>query len=130
MDERTPRSSLMQDYRKLNVWQRANDLAPRVRALTSKFPRTGYSSLKDQMHSAVESIPFNIAEGCGTDSPKEFGRYLDIAVKSACELDAELLLTITYGIAEQKVAAELADETEQIRRMLRALRKRVLTAPQ
>ena len=23
----------------------------------------------------------NIAEGCGTDSSKEFGRYLDIAVK-------------------------------------------------
>jgi four helix bundle protein len=116
----------MQDYRKLKVWDRANDLAPRVRDLTGTFPKRDYTSMKNQMHSAVESIPFNIAEGCGTDSPKEFGRFLDIAVKSACELDAQLHLAARYGIADKRVIWELEDEVEQIRRMLRALRKKVL----
>ena len=117
----------MQDYRKLKVWDRANGLASKVRDLTSTFPKKGYSSMKRQIHSAVESIPFNIAEGCGTDSSREFGRYLDIAVKSACELDAQLHLAVRYGIADKRVTSKLADEVEQIRRMLRALRKKVLT---
>ena len=43
-------------------------------------------SLKSQMVNAGESIAFNIVEGCGSRSPKEFARFLDISTKSTLEL--------------------------------------------
>jgi four helix bundle protein len=117
----------MQDFRKLRVWERAATLAVRVRRLVGTFPKSGYSSMKDQILSAVESIPFNVAEGCGSQTSKEFARYLDIAVKSSSELEAELHLALRYEIVDERACTELADEVVQIRRMLRALRARVLS---
>ena len=116
----------MQDFRQLKVWDRANDLPPQVRKLLTTFPKTGYRSLREQIIAAVESIPFNIAEGCGANTQKEFARYLDIAVKSACELEAELQLALKYGIIAELDGTSCIDEVVQIRRMLRGLRKRVL----
>ena len=117
----------MQNFRKLKVWIRANDLAPRVRNLTDGFPKTGYRSLREQVIDATESIPFNIAEGCGASSPKEFARFLEIAIKSSNEVDAELQLALDYGIVADREALSIADEVIQIRMMLTALRKRVLS---
>src|SRR5687768_6357645 len=96
---------VMQDFRQLKVWVRANDLPPRVRRLLATFPRTGYRSLREQVIAAVESIPFNIAEGCGASTQKEFARYLDIAVKSSSELEAELDLALKYRIIDERDGA-------------------------
>ena len=77
----------MQDYRQLRVHANAHNLAVAVRAATRRFPRNGYASLRAQMTSAAESISFNIVEGCGADSQKEFARFLEIGIKSAMELE-------------------------------------------
>jgi four helix bundle protein len=39
---------------------------------------------------AAESIPFNIVEGCGAHTRKDFARFLDISIKSSLELEAQL----------------------------------------
>ncbi len=116
----------MQDYRNLLVWQKAHDLALGVREVTFGFPRNGYSSLKDQIIRSVESIPFNIAEGCGSRSQKEFARYLDISIKSTIELDAQLLLARDYNILECGKWKRLTDMEVEVRRMLCGLRSKVL----
>lgn len=108
---------------------RSNALATRVRKLTSTFPKTGYRSLRDQIIAATESIPFNIAEGCGASTQKEFARYLDISVKSACELEAELQLVSDYEIAAERATRTCSEEVVEIRRMLWSLRKRVIASP-
>ncbi len=115
----------MQDFRKLKVWARANDLAPRVRQLTQSFPKRGYGSLRDQINSAAESIPFNIAEGTGSSSQKEFARYLDIAIKSTCELEAELQLVLKYAIVAEPAVTSCCAEVVEVRRMICGLRTRV-----
>ena len=69
------------------VWERAHGLVLGVRRGVRKFPRTDRGSLKSQMTNAAESIAFNIVEGCGSTSSKEFARFLDISIKSTCELD-------------------------------------------
>ncbi len=118
----------MQDFRKLRVWQRANDLAPGVRRLTLSFPKRGYSSLRDQINSAAESIPFNIAEGAGASSQKEFARYLDIAIKSTCELETELQLVLKYAIVADVRVVSCSEDVVEVRRMLWGLRAKVLEA--
>jgi four helix bundle protein len=88
----------VQDFRKLRVWRKAHILALRVRPATRTFPKTGYSTLKSQMTTAAESIAFNIVEGCGTDSQKEFARFLEISIKSTSELEYQLQLATDYGV--------------------------------
>lgn len=115
----------MQDYRKLRVWKSGFALALNVRRATDEFPRTGYAELKAQMTSAAESIVNNVVEGCGSDTSKEFARFLTIAIKSAMELESELQLARGYRIVSHQTWRARASDTIELRKMLYALRSKV-----
>lgn len=119
----------MQDYRNLRVWKHAHDLALAVRAATKGFPSTGYGSLQSQMVRAAESIVFNIAEGCGAGSQREFARFLGISIKSSFELEAECELAKDYGVLSLAAWNDLFNRLVSVRRMLFALHKKVLLSP-
>ena len=116
----------MQDYRRLNVWTRAHPHAVAVRKATHSFPRCGFAELKKQITTAAESIAFNIVEGCGASSNPDFARFLQISIKSAYELEYQLLLARDYGVLIEGRWKALSKETVEIRMMLCGLRKRVL----
>jgi len=78
------------------------------------------------MVNAAESIAFNIVEGCGSASNKEFGRFLGISIKSACELEYQLQLTTDSDLLPVRIVKPLSAETVETRRMLCGLRKKVL----
>ena len=71
----------------------------------------------------------NIVEGCGGRTSKEFGRFLDIAIKSTTELESQLELAKDYGALAQYNWETLTAQTIDTRRMLCGLRARVLAAP-
>ena len=121
---------LMQDYRKLRVWQHAHALAISVRRAADRFPRTGYSSLRSQITTAAESVAFNIVEGCGTSSQPELARFLEISRKSSMELEYQLQLARDYGILPQAAWETLSKELIDTRRMLCGLRAKVLASVQ
>ena len=77
------------------------------------------------MTSAAESISFNIVEGCGADSQKDFARFLDIGIKSAMELENQLKLAKDYGLLTTLDWETLSEKTIDVRRMLYGLRKKV-----
>jgi 23S rRNA-intervening sequence protein len=52
-------------FEKLEVYQRAVNLAARVTVLTKSFPAQGHYHLVDQLRRASLSISLNIAEGNG-----------------------------------------------------------------
>ena len=116
----------MQDHRKLRVWKKAHEMAISIRRATREFPRTGYGSLQSQIVRAAESIVLNIAEGCGTTSPRELGRYLDISIKSSVELEAQLKLARDYGVLSMGRWSALSPLVIDVRRMLCGLRAKVL----
>jgi four helix bundle protein len=116
----------MQDFRRLLVWERAHELVLNVRRAVKGFPRSERGSLKTQMINAAESIAFNIVEGCGTTSSKEFARFLDISIKSTCELEYQLQLATDCNLLPRHVWRPLSAETIEIRRMLCGLRRKVL----
>jgi len=119
----------MQDHRNLRVWKHAHELAVAVRRATKSYPSTGYGSLQSQTVRAAESIVFNIAEGCGAGSQREFARFLGISIKSAFELEAECELARDYGVLSSPAWEELFAKLISLRRMLFALRKKVLLSP-
>lgn len=81
------------------------------------------------MTRAAESIVFNVAEGCGAPTQREFARFLGIAIKSTFELEAECELAKDYGVLSDATWQALGPRIVSARRMLFALRKKVLLSP-
>jgi four helix bundle protein len=55
----------MQDFRRLRVWQLADEFTLEVYRVTRTFPSDERFGLVSQLRSAALSIQSNIAEGCG-----------------------------------------------------------------
>ena len=58
-------------YRKLIVWQKADELAYQVYLATSEFPKDEIYGIRAQLRRAVLSVPTNIVEGYGRQGKKE-----------------------------------------------------------
>ena len=83
--------------------------------------------LANQIRRSAVSIPSNIAEGSGRDTPKEFMRFLRIAYGSACELETQLLIVRDIDEDAKGSVPAITREVEEIRRMMFALIQQLKT---
>jgi len=117
----------MHQHEKLAVWRRSFSLASALqrdgRAAVSYLDRTAWA----QIVRAATSVPANVAEGAMRSSARDFARFLSIAIGSAAELHTLLLLAETSGLLPEAQARDAAAEALQLRRMLVALRARILS---
>lgn len=120
MDDRPVR-----DFKRLQVWHRANRLAVAVYRLLDGMPTRHRITLGDQISRAALSIPSNIAEGAGRASLAEFRRFLTIALGSAAELESQLHFLADAELASRAEIAELTDELHGVQRQLTALRRNI-----
>lgn len=74
------------------------------------------------MRRAASSIPTNFAEGCGSNSEKEFARYLNIAIASCSEVEYLLLLTSDLKYLSSGIHQTLENKVIQIRKQVYQLR--------
>ena len=89
------------------------------------MPRTGNTELIDQIRSSSQSIPANIAEGCGRQTNRDFAKFLQIAIGSSTELEYHLQFCADADLADRvECDARIAD-TVRVRKMLIGLVKRV-----
>ena len=117
----------MQDFKNLDVWRKSHELTLKVYELSSQFPREEIYGLTSQIRRACASIPTNIAEGSGRESPPDFARFLQIAVGSASETEYLILLAHELNYITAAQYTELMRATTQVKRMLIALLKRIRT---
>ena len=110
-------------YQRLNVWQRAIDLAERIYRLTASFPKHELYGLVSQMQRAAVSIPSNIAEGHARDSTKEYLRHLSIAFGSLAELETQLHLAARLNYCNAQQVKEVFDIAAEVGRMMRGLQR-------
>ena len=75
----------MYKFEGLQVLQETLKLATICYNIANNLPNYEQGGLSDQLRRAVSSILFNIAEGSGAESDKEFLRFLHIAKKSLFE---------------------------------------------
>ncbi|MBI3301818.1 MAG: four helix bundle protein [Deltaproteobacteria bacterium] len=108
----------MKDFRELKVWEKAHQLTLAVYKVTVTFPRDEMYGLTSQIRRSCASIPANIAEGCGRGGDGELGRFLQIAMGSASELEYHLLLAHDLGLLNQADYKHLAQEATEVKRML------------
>ena len=119
----------MSDYRKLDVWGLAHALVLNVHAAAKEIHGAEFVSLKSQMTRAAMSVPTNLVEGCGQDSPREFGRFIKISLNSASELEYQLLLARDIQALEAEPFQSLTDQTVRVRKMLYGLLKSISHLP-
>jgi four helix bundle protein len=115
----------MQDFRKLIVWDKAQNFTLRVYKVTQRFPSSERFGLIAQMRSASSSIGANIAEGSGRGSNKEFSRYLHIAIGSAFEIENHIMLAGGLKYLDDVEASSMIEDVIELKRMLSSLIRKV-----
>lgn len=117
--------SLMSDYKKLLVWQKAHRLAVDGIKAAVGIRAQHFASIKSQIIRAATSIPMNIVEGSGQDSRKEFCRFLRYSLNSAYELEYQWLLVKDIQMLDEDTFERLTKATVEVQKMLRGLIRRI-----
>jgi four helix bundle protein len=113
------------DYRKLKVFQKADDLVAAVYRATSKFPKNEMFGLTSQLRRAIVSVPANIAEGSARHTEAEFLNFLNIAYGSLTEASYYIDLSRRLGYLSNEGHETLQRQYEETSRMLNGLMKSV-----
>lgn len=108
----------MNGYKDLRVWQKGLDIAYTLIEITGQFPSHIRFTLGDQMQRAAISIPSNLAEGYGRNSPNELRRFAYISLGSAMELETQLILLKRLNIIEELTMINIISELDCLLRML------------
>lgn len=108
----------MKDFKSLLVWEKSHKLTLDIYKATQEYPRDEMFSLTSQTRRAAASIPANIAEGCGRRGDAELGRFFQIAMGSACELEYHVLLAHDLNFLSAQEYARLSSTVEEVKRML------------
>jgi len=83
-------------YKKLIVWQAANELAKLVYVETKDFSKSELYGITSQLRRSALSVPLNIVEGYARESRKEIKRFLSIALGSLAE--TEYLIDFSFDL--------------------------------
>ena len=113
-------------YRRLDVYQNAKQLAIDIHELLKCFPQDERFALTDQLRRASTSIMFNIAEGFGRDSHKDFVNFLLISRGSLFEVGTQLDIATRLGYFSN--TDEIDHLMESIARMLGSLIRTLRTS--
>ena len=110
----------MSTHRELLAWQEAMKLVAAVYRETANFPKDERYGLVVQTRRAAVSIPSNIAEGAGRNSPGELIQFLGIASGSLAELETELELALMLNYLPDSTG--VMRQVHRVGRLLSSLR--------
>jgi four helix bundle protein len=111
----------LQSFRNLKVWERSHALTLDVYKSSMSFPREEMYGLTSQMRRSSASIGANIAEGSCRKGDSDFGRFLQIAMGSASELEYHLLLARDLELLKSLDYQRLSAGVSEVKRMLASL---------
>ncbi len=74
-------------YKRLIVWQKADQFAYQIYLVTKKFPKEEQYGLTSQLRRSAISIPTNLVEGSGRQGKNETKQFANIALGSLAEAE-------------------------------------------
>ena len=107
----------MNAYERLDAWQGAHHLVLLVYQTTRGFPSDERFGLTSQLRRAAFAVAANIVEGSAKKGPREFRRYLDIAVGSLAELRYTLRLVRDLGLVSEAEFEQLEAQRDRVGRL-------------
>jgi len=119
----------MGDFKKLDVWRKAHELALQAHRVATRIRGAQYLSLRSQIIRAAMSIPANIVEGRAKKSERDFGRFLGYALASTSELEYHLIVARDICVVSEEEFQLLLGRLLQVRKMLHGLLNCLSTTP-
>ncbi|WP_425391390.1 four helix bundle protein [Ekhidna sp.] len=110
----------MRDFKNLEVWKEAHQIALDCYRVSSYFPSDEKFGLTSQLRRSALSIPTNLAEGCGRGSQKDLKRFCDIAMGSASEVEYLLFFINEIGILQNGDYESLSGSLVRMKKRLNA----------
>ena len=111
----------MRDFRKYEVWQLSHQITLKVYTSTKNFPREELFGLTSQIRRSFASIGYNISEGSGRNSDKEFANFINIALGSSNEAENQLILAKDLGYINDLDFNNLLEELILLKKKLVSL---------
>jgi four helix bundle protein len=105
-------------YKKLRVWEKANELVVKVYQETVNFPKEEGYGITSQLRRAAVSVPTNIVEGMGRQSSAEIRRFSGIALGSLAEVEYLLELCFSLGYFSSNQFEKLESIRDEVGGML------------
>jgi four helix bundle protein len=119
----------MADFKKLLVWQKAHAMALDAHQVAGRIRGAKHAALRNQIIRAAMSVPANIVEGSGQQSPREFCRFLRIALNSATELEYHFLTARDLRVIRESDSLTLTSQAIEVRKMLYGLLRHLAPRP-
>ena len=120
------KSKKMKNYKELTVWKRGIELVKAVYIISKQFPSEEKFGIISQITIAAVSIPVNIAEGNSRNSDKDYGRFLQIALGSAFEVQTYLIIAKDMNWAKNENIEAIELMLEEEIKMLHVFIKKLL----
>ena len=105
-------------YKKLIVWQKADELAYQVYVATKNFPKEEIYGITSQLRRAVLSVPTNIVEGYGRQGKKELRQFINVALGSLAETEYLLDFSLKLRYFDQGDHKGLQDLRQEVGNLL------------
>ena len=116
----------MRSFKDLIVWRKAHGQTLDLYRVSRTFPREEQYGLTSQIRRSAASICANIAEGCGRGTPRDFARFVQIALGSASELEYHLILATDLELITEQAVTTLRKSLVDVKRMLTGLVRRLI----
>jgi len=117
----------MFNFEKLDVWQKAIDVADLVYSTTKHFPSEERFGLTNQLRRAPVSVSSNIAEGSSRASQTDFARFIEIAAGSLFEITSQAFVAQRQDFLSADEFRAIYADREELSRMRSGLRKSLLS---
>jgi four helix bundle protein len=115
----------MRNFRNLDIWKDAIDIAVEIYESTQDFPKEEEFGLKSQLRRASVSISFNIAEGSSRSSDREYVRFLEIAEGSAFEVETQLIVSTRVKVLASRKSEKLMQLIQSLQRRINSLIQKI-----
>lgn len=115
----------MQDFRKLQVWQKAHELVLLVYKITQDFPKDELFGLRNSLRRTSVDIAGYIAEGSGKTSDAEFSRCIGSALGFSNRLEYFVLLSYDLKMINEENNDLLNNTIIELKKMLNGLNQRL-----
>ena len=111
------------NFKNLNIWKLALELANEVYDLTDQFPKNEEFGLKSQLRRCSVSAASNIAEGSSRSSNKDFNRFLEISLGSLYELQTQIIISSNRNYFELEKLNIIENKITELQRMISGFQK-------
>jgi len=105
-------------YKKLIVWQKADELAYMIYTISKEFSKEEIYGITSQLRRAALSVPINIVEGYARSNKKEFKNFLRIAVGSLSETEYILSFCLRLGYINEAVFKSIEEKRLEVGKIL------------